>query len=55
MRGVGEVIRELKIQIWDSLWRERSAKRIVQGSEEFDCEEFGGKEAAKIQCLEGRL
>ena len=30
-RGCGkeEVIRGLKSQIWDSLWRERSEKRIV--------------------------
>lgn len=49
----GRVVRGLKSQIWASVWRERSAKRIVVGAEGGWGAAEGGKVAAKRQCREG--
>lgn len=46
-------MRGLKSQIWASVWRERSAKRMVGGVEGGWRVTEGGKVAAKRQCREG--
>jgi hypothetical protein len=52
-RAPGRVMRGLKIQIWDSECRDRSAKRMVYDSG--IGEVLGGNVAAKTHCREGRL
>lgn len=49
----GRVVRGLKSHIWASVWRERSAKRIVGGVDGEWGVADGGNVAAKRQCREG--